>query len=111
MAKKLSGAQRCKLRKQGVPPNKRGHPCGTVKMQLYQDLMHELYEYSDYSNRKQGLDLPRPLIIRVLRKHRPKQYRHLNDRTLARYIGEALRAIFAPRSRTGANFMQMILRR
>jgi hypothetical protein len=30
---------------------------------------------------------------------------------LARYIGEALRAIFAPRSRTGANFMQMILRR
>jgi hypothetical protein len=113
MAKKPSGWQRRKLLKQGVKPNRRGRPYGPVKLQLYKDLVHEVYvhhpAYAKY--RKKGLNLPRPLIVRALREYRPRFYRHLNDRTLSRYVGEALRGIFAPRSRTGANFMQTILRR
>jgi hypothetical protein len=110
--KQLSGWQRRQLLKQDVKPNRRGRPCSPVKLQIYHDLRHELYLFlNSYSRRKKLFDFPRPLLVRALREHRPEFYQHLNDATLGRYAGEALRAIFAPRSRMGANFMQTILRR
>jgi hypothetical protein len=110
--KRLSGARWRKRQKQGLTSNKRGRPPGPVKLQIYRDLVHEVYLYPNYySNRKKKFDFPRPLLIRTLREHRPEFYCHLNDRTLGRYIGEALKGMFAPHSRTGANFMQTILRR
>jgi hypothetical protein len=79
-------------------------------LQLYQDIANGLWEKDpawpycpdwytrdrctvDFLLSRHG-DLEKSRLIRALRKHWPERYGHLSDKTLSRYIGAVLPAMW-----------------
>jgi hypothetical protein len=114
MAKKPSGAQRRKLHKQGVKPNKVGRPSGSDRMrQLHLDIIDGLFRIDpnwphwplEWRNSHQPIDWllsphgdfePARLIV-ALRENWPERYARLSDKTLRRHIGTVLASIWGSR--------------